>query len=174
MGYAKVDGLPSFISIWMDKSTVSRYIKENDISMVEKYRIVRHLFMRIFRCTYDVWTGKGNIRGALLPSRWRYRAFRPQDRAFLALNMISSACLLNIQDNILINVDGSPILADFGVSRMLFESHTVTGTKELKGCVRYMAIELLTGPRGVIHCLHTKATDVWGFGMVAYVCGMFR
>ena len=73
------------------------------------------------------------------------------------------------QDNILINIDGSPILSDFGISRMLVESHTITGTKELKGSVRYMAIELFTGPRGLQHCLHTKATDVWAFGMISYV-----
>jgi serine/threonine protein kinase len=64
------------------------------------------------------------------------------------------------------------MLTDFGISRILIESKTFTGTNSLKGNVRWMAAELLdwklhdSQPE---HQFHTKATDVWAFGMVLYV-----
>lgn len=77
------------------------------------------------------------------------------------------------QDNILVHADERPLLTDFGISRLLIESKTLTGTNSLKGNVRWMSIELLdwrvhaTIPQ---HQFHTKASDVWAFGMVVYVC----
>ena len=75
------------------------------------------------------------------------------------------------QDNILISHDGLPVLSDFGISRLLINSVTITGTTSIKGNTRWMAPELLLPEEGVEleHSCHTKATDVWAFGMVVYV-----
>ena len=69
--------------------------------------------------------------------------------------------------------DGRPVLSDFGISRLLINSVTIAGTTSIKGNMRWMAPELLIPEEGVVleHSCHTKATDVWAFGMVVYVCG---
>ena len=71
----------------------------------------------------------------------------------------------------LIAHDGRPVLSDFGLSRLLVNSMTVVGTMSLKGVTRWMAPELIE-PGVTRHACHTKATDVWAFGMVTYVCSM--
>lgn len=61
------------------------------------------------------------------------------------------------------------MLCDFGISRALLESGSRSNS--FKGSLRWMAIELLfpgnigteKNPR------HSKATDVWAYGMVVYV-----
>ena len=66
------------------------------------------------------------------------------------------------------------MLSDFGVSRLLVNSMTVAGTSSLKGVMRWMAPELILPNEEIQmkHACHTKATDVWAFGMVVYVSGM--
>jgi serine/threonine protein kinase len=65
---------------------------------------------------------------------------------------------------------GRPVLSDFGVSRLLVNSVTISGTTSLKGAVRWMAPELIApADTPSEHEFHTKATDVWAFGMVVYV-----
>ena len=51
-------------------------------------------------------------------------------------------------------------------------SKTVVGTTSLKGVMRWMAPELVMLGEGKSsgHPFHTKATDVWAFGLVVYVC----
>ena len=64
------------------------------------------------------------------------------------------------------------MLCDFGVSRLLVNSRTVAGTSTLKGVMRWMAPELMEPGEEegeTRHSCHTKATDVWAFGMVIYV-----
>ena len=63
------------------------------------------------------------------------------------------------------------MLSDFGVSRLLVNSMTVAGTTSLKGVMRWMAPELVLPSEGIVsgHRFHTKATDVWAFGLVIYV-----
>ena len=67
------------------------------------------------------------------------------------------------------------MLSDFGVSRLLVNSKTVIGTTSLKGVMRWMAPELIEPDEEdemedrTRHACHTKATDVWAFGMVIYV-----
>ena len=63
------------------------------------------------------------------------------------------------------------MLSDFGVSRLLVNSMTVAGTSTLRGVMRWMAPELVIPDDEVLmkHSCHTKATDVWAFGMVVYV-----
>ena len=71
----------------------------------------------------------------------------------------------------LIAEDGRAVLSDFGVSRLLVNSKTVIGTTALKGVMRWMAPELIEPDEevGMKNACHTKATDVWAFGMTAYV-----
>ena len=63
------------------------------------------------------------------------------------------------------------MIADFGVSRLLVESMTLAGTNSLKGSIRWMAVELVDSQdsASAAHQFHTKASDVWAFGMVLYV-----
>ncbi|TDL15452.1 kinase-like protein [Rickenella mellea] len=85
-------------------------------------------------------------------------------------------------DNIYVSSDGTPLLADFGISRTLVVTQTVNGVKELMGSIRWMASELLNpggyslndvdvGDRTLVNedaAVQTKKTDVWAFGMVVY------
>ena len=74
------------------------------------------------------------------------------------------------QDNVLVNDAGKPLLTDFGISRVVLESVTQTGTSTLKGNARWMAIELLqVGWEAGAHPFHTKESDVWAFGMTVSV-----
>lgn len=65
-----------------------------------------------------------------------------------------------------------PVLTDFGISRVHVESCTIAGTQKLRGSIRYMAPELLSHNESELstHHLHTKASDIWAFGMCAHVC----
>ena len=40
LGFAQVDGFPSLISEWMEKSTAKKYIKNFNVGMNERYEIV--------------------------------------------------------------------------------------------------------------------------------------
>lgn len=77
----------------------------------------------------------------------------------------------------LINKMGEAILCDFGVSRILVENGTLAGTSTLKGCYRWMAIELINSAEAEQgdgnRQLYTKESDVWAFGMITYVCTAF-
>ena len=74
------------------------------------------------------------------------------------------------QANILVSPAGIPLLADFGIAQMLCSSSSVEPTSsELKGSVRWMAIELFNVNDSEQSIRHTKETDVWAYGMVIYV-----
>ncbi|KLO07459.1 kinase-like protein [Schizopora paradoxa] len=62
--------------------------------------------------------------------------------------------------NIFVSAIESPLLADFGLSRMIVQSGTMTVSV---GTMRWMARELLTSES---NC--NEKTDVWAFGMVVY------
>ncbi len=69
-------------------------------------------------------------------------------------------------ENILIAVDGSVKIADFGLSRILGNenpSEMLTGTHQVMGTPRYMAPEQLEGSRGVDH-----RADIYSLGVVFY------
>lgn len=76
------------------------------------------------------------------------------------------------QDNILIGEDCTPLICDFGISRMLDSSQSnfvsTTHDGQIKGSARWMAIELYSAT-GETEPIHTKETDVWAFGMTLYV-----
>lgn len=65
------------------------------------------------------------------------------------------------------------MLCDFGISRVVIESKTMTGTTSLKGNIRWMAVELLHphahAGDAAKHQFHTRESDVWAYGMVVNV-----
>ncbi len=69
-------------------------------------------------------------------------------------------------ENILMSVDGSVKIADFGLSRILGnDSHqdSLTATHQVMGTPRYMAPEQLEGAHGVDH-----RADIYSLGVVIY------
>ena len=64
--------------------------------------------------------------------------------------------------NILVTLDGTPKLLDFGIAKASLSSH-VTRQGVLKGKVGYMAPEQLTGDV-------TSATDIYSLGIVLWEC----
>ena len=67
------------------------------------------------------------------------------------------------------------MLCDFGISRMVKEGVTVTGTSTFNFSINWLAIELVipSDPAGsaVANGLHTMKSDIWAMGMVFYVSG---
>ncbi len=80
----------------------------------------------------------------------------------------------SLQQNVLISPKGAPLLADFGLSVVLSQSKSVFGTTAsvTRGTVRWMAKELFLSSNGEVP-KHTTMTDIWAFGMIAYVRGVY-
>ncbi|TDL26791.1 kinase-like protein [Rickenella mellea] len=72
-------------------------------------------------------------------------------------------------ENILVsnNPEGTPLLMDFGLSRLLEISQKILSSREGGGTCRWMAIELLQTQLGVSTSA-TKESDVWAFGMTGF------
>src|SRR5437868_9493779 len=66
--------------------------------------------------------------------------------------------------NILLDVNGEPLLTDFGLARLIEAESTVTRTLEVMGTPSYMAPEQAVGNNANL----TSATDVYGLGAVLY------
>ena len=65
------------------------------------------------------------------------------------------------------------MLCDFGISRMVKEGVTVTGTNTFKFSINWLAIELVipsdSAGTAAVNGLHTMKSDIWAMGMVFYV-----
>ncbi len=66
--------------------------------------------------------------------------------------------------NILLDVQGEPHLADFGLARLVENESTITRTLEVLGTPSFIAPEQAAGNGGRL----TNATDVYGLGAVFY------
>jgi len=66
--------------------------------------------------------------------------------------------------NVLLDVNGEPLLTDFGLARLIEAESTVTRTLEVMGTPSYMAPEQAVGNNANL----TSATDVYGLGAVLY------
>src|SRR6266487_5462742 len=66
--------------------------------------------------------------------------------------------------NILLDVNGEPLLTDFGLARLLESESTITQTMEVLGTPSYMAPEQAAGNNAAVN----GNTDVYGLGAVLY------
>ena len=66
--------------------------------------------------------------------------------------------------NILIDDQGQPLVADFGLARRVEGDSELTQTGAVLGTPSYMAPEQATGPEGTV----TKAADIHGLGAILY------
>lgn len=88
-------------------------------------------------------------------------------------HILQSLMLPSFQDNILMSDSFSPLLADFGISRLMTSSSSTSSTTGAKGSARWMAFELLSPRMNGASGKHTRESDVWAYGMVVYVCNAF-
>ncbi|THH09474.1 hypothetical protein EW145_g1995 [Phellinidium pouzarii] len=77
-------------------------------------------------------------------------------------------------DNVLVSADENAKICDFGISRAINATQIALGgnSSDLygpKGTARWMAYELISDPK--TYTKHTKESDVWSFGMTAYILG---
>ncbi|KAI5118218.1 hypothetical protein M0805_004706 [Coniferiporia weirii] len=74
-------------------------------------------------------------------------------------------------DNVLIGRFGQPLICDFGISRMITSSQTFSVSTayggSIRGSTRWMSIELF-GIDSDMDPIHTKASDIWAYGMTVY------
>ena len=67
------------------------------------------------------------------------------------------------------------MLCDFGISRMVKEGVTVTGTKTFRFSINWLAIEFFipndSAGSDATNGMHTMKSDIWAMGMVFYVSG---
>ena len=77
-----------------------------------------------------------------------------------------------VQDNVLMSSEGQPLICDFGLSRVVPESVSLSNsTNNMRGSTRWMAAEffIYDGKGRQFMTNHTKESDVWGFGATVYV-----
>ena len=67
------------------------------------------------------------------------------------------------------------MLCDFGISRLVKDGVTVTGTNTFKFSINWLAIELVSPGDSdgsvAADAKHTMKSDIWAMGMVFYVSG---
>ena len=66
--------------------------------------------------------------------------------------------------NILLDIEGDPLLTDFGLARLVESDSTITRTLEVMGTPSYMAPEQAVANNAAV----SSATDVYGLGAVFY------
>ncbi len=71
--------------------------------------------------------------------------------------------------NVLIDAEGQPKIADFGLARRLESEHDTLANEHIAGTPSYMAPEQASVGKAPL----TRATDVWGLGAILYelLCG---
>ena len=83
-------------------------------------------------------------------------------RVFLVMVLLG---IISRQYNVLISQEGHALLADFGFSRVVNSSFTMSNSPSGGGTLRWMAPEILESGEP------TAPGDVWAFGMTCLVSG---
>lgn len=74
--------------------------------------------------------------------------------------------IITNQANVLVSASGQPMICDFGISRVMNTTSSLSGNSP--GSLRWMAREFIDGSMNILQ--PTMKTDVWAFGMTVYVC----
>lgn len=106
------------------------------------------------------------------------------------LNIVSLSCyfwrsiksyIYPIKHDVLISQHGEPLICSFSVARIISVSQPMHGQSgnihstpvTMGGTPRWMSPELLIASENHTSAIHTMASDVWAFGMIAYVSRCF-
>jgi len=133
--------MPSMVSEWMEDGTMTEYMKTFDRCSIETLRML-----------VGIASGLAYLH----------------ERDVIHADLKSA--------NILISSNGTPLLTDFGLSLVLCQTQSTTqralttSTAMLGGTVRWMARELFASKSDGTLQRHDRATDIWAYGMVVYVC----
>jgi serine/threonine protein kinase len=172
IGIVTVEGMPALASEWMENGTMNDYLKAHvDVNVLN---VVRATF--IYRECVRILDTCAQVQGVASGLEYLHeQGIVHSDlkgvSTFFSFLDHGSPKFRDSKDNVLIGRDGRAVLSDFGISRLMINSVTIAGTKSIKGNMRWMAPELILPGEEPQHSCHTKATDVWAFGMVAYVSG---
>ncbi len=79
-----------------------------------------------------------------------------------------------MKDNVLVSDTGTPLLTDFGISRLDSASTTGFNTDSVKGSTRWMSYEFFIDKDEDAPPRHNEKTDVWSYGMTVLVSASFR
>ena len=173
LGFMLENDYPSLISEWMGLGTVRDFLEshpEFDITSLVSSEQCQHVLPSMLATL---------IKALGVAEGLKY--IHDLDIVHSDIKAMRSPICLRIEtiltrlhvskDNILIGENRQPLICDFGISRMLDSSQkhfvSTTHSGQTRGSTRWMAIELLNPEEGV-EPKHSKATDVWAFGMALY------
>lgn len=173
LGYVIEDGkLPNLISEWMVDGSLFEYLKFISSGTESLFMAGLQSMKLLLRCAEAI----AQISG--IASGLRYLHENGVIHADLkSVNFIISSFhilpLTMFKPNVLISATKDPLLADFGLSQVLYPLFSTVGQSNSsgspKGTVRWMAPELLGDSDGSLSLNSNEKSDVWAFGMVVYV-----
>lgn len=127
-------------------------------------------------CDGELYLAMELVKGTSLRRRLSDSgAFKPRDAAELVKRIAEAVAAVHQcgiihrdlkPDNILLSLDGSPKVADFGLARLADSDENATGNHAILGTPGYMSPEQASGRSGEA----TVAVDIYGIGAVLYAC----
>jgi len=115
------------------------------------------------------WMEKGSLRSRMME-------LSTTELYFMSLGIASGLAYLHSRnvihadlksDNVLVSSTGTPLLTDFGISKLQSSSTTGYNTETIRGSTRWLACEFfeISDNDDEPPPTHNEKTDVWSFGM---------